>query len=314
MSGNMPGAADIEIPSSRPSVGRFAPSPTGPLHFGSLVAAIGSFLHVRKKGGQWLVRMEDVDKPREMPGAADSILRTLDRFGLEWDGAVLYQSRRTASYEQALHMLQEKGFVYGCTCTRKEIAERAHMGLDGPVYPGTCRVKKDGHQSERAWRFIVPAQSVCFADELLGEHCFNMAADMGDFVVRRADGLFAYQLAVVVDDAAQGVTEVVRGADLLLSTPRQLVLQQALGLATPTYLHLPLALNADGEKLSKQTLAPSVAQADVSALWIQVLQFLGQAVPRELEHAPMAELRAWALANWLPENIPRHAARVVVQL
>lgn len=300
--------------SARGSVGRFAPSPTGPLHFGSLVAAIGSFVHARAKGGAWLVRMEDVDKPREMPGAADGILRTLERFGLEWDGAVMYQSQRTDVYVQALEELRSKGLVYGCACSRKDITEHAHMGMDGPVYPGTCRGRVGRARATRAWRFVVPEQPVCFTDAILGKHCFDMMRDLGDFVVRRADGLFAYQLAVVVDDAAQGVTEVVRGADLLLSTPRQLVLQQALGLPVPEYAHLPLALNEQGEKLSKQTLAPAVAAADVASLWRQVLRFLGQDLPAGLERAPMGELRAWATRNWQPGRVPQHSSRVVVQL
>lgn len=294
------------------TVGRFAPSPTGPLHFGSLVAAIGSFMHSRAKDGRWLVRMEDVDKPREMPGAADSILRTLEYFGLEWDGAVMYQSRRSEAYIQAIEDLRTQGLVYGCSCSRKEIAELALTGVDGPVYPGTCRPRMARAEADQAWRFIVPEAPVCFTDAILGRHCFDLVREMGDFVVRRADGPFAYQLAVVVDDAEQGVTEVVRGADLLLSTPRQIALQHALGLAVPDYAHLPLALNEQGEKLSKQTLAPSVAHADVSLLWSQVLRFLGQDLPPELERAPMQEIRQWALHNWLPGRIPRHSSRVVV--
>lgn len=234
-------------------IGRFAPSPTGPLHRGSLVAAVGSWLFARRAGGQWLVRMEDLDTPRVVPGAAEEILAALRRYGLEWDGEVGYQSQRTALYEAALAQLREKGLVYDCGCSRAELqrAASAPLGRE-PVYPGTCRNGLPPGRMARAVRFRAPEEVIAFDDLLRGRIEENVAEMTGDFVVRRADGVFAYQLAVVVDDAAQGVTQVVRGGDLLSSTPRQIALQRALGYATPEYAHLPLVLNADGTKLGKR--------------------------------------------------------------
>ncbi len=233
--------------------GRFAPSPTGPLHFGSLVAAVGSFLHARAQGGEWRVRIEDLDPPREVSGAADDILRTLDSFGLHWDGEVMYQSRRCETYEAALAQLKDAGVLYPCACTRREIADSSVSGLEGPVYPGTCRAGLAPGRVARAWRVRTDNRAIEFEDGLQGVIRSALEDDIGDFVVQRADGFFAYQLAVVVDDAAQGISEIVRGADLLDSTPRQIHLQRLLGLPTPGYLHLPIVLNANGEKLSKQT-------------------------------------------------------------
>lgn len=306
-------AASVISP-DRKIVGRFAPSPTGPLHFGSLVAAIGSYLQARQAGGRWLVRMEDVDRPREMAGAADSILRALEHFGLEWDGPVWYQSRRTDFYEAALQQLQQTGLLYPCACSRKEIADSATTGIDGLIYPGSCREGVGTGKGVRAWRVRVQDELLQFTDKVQGLQGHNLAREIGDFVVKRADGLFAYQLAVVVDDAGQGVTEVVRGADLLLSTPRQIYLQQLLNLAAPVYAHLPVALNAQGEKLSKQTLAPSVAEAQPARLWPAVLAFLGHPLPLELVGAEVASVRAWALQNWDMERVPKVMGQAVVNL
>jgi glutamyl-Q tRNA(Asp) synthetase len=230
--------------------GRFAPSPTGPLHFGSLVAATASFLDAREHRGKWLVRMEDVDQPREMPGAAESILRDLECFGFQWDGPVLYQSTRTEAYRAALDHLRSRDLAYPCGCSRKEI--------DGEHYPGTCAHGLPADKIARSWR-------------VRGE---------GDFVLLRADGLFAYQLAVVVDDAAQGITHVVRGADLLDSTPRQVHLQHLLGYPTPRYTHVPVVLSADGRKLSKQTGAVALDRARAPELLRQALAFLGRKAPQ----------------------------------
>ncbi|TVQ74312.1 MAG: tRNA glutamyl-Q(34) synthetase GluQRS, partial [Chromatiaceae bacterium] len=199
--------------------GRFAPSPTGPLHFGSLVAAVISWLDARTHGGTWRVRMEDLDPPREEPGAADRILRTLDAHGLHWDGPVLYQSTRLTAYADAMQQLREQGRAYDCGCTRREIAALALQGLEGPVYPGTCREGLPAGKSPRALRVRTHDDPICFSDRAQGEVCQQLASQIGDFVIRRADGLTAYQLAVVVDDAFQGVTHVVRGIDLLASTP-----------------------------------------------------------------------------------------------
>ena len=256
--------------------GRFAPSPTGPLHFGSLVAAVGSYLDARHHNGNWLVRMEDLDTPRCVPGAAEDILHTLAAFGFASDEPVIYQSRRTATYEAALQKLKESGAAYPCCCTRKEIADSALHGIEGFVYPGTCRHGMVHTRTTPAWRVRtdLTAAPIAFEDALQGSISQNIETDIGDFVVKRADGLFAYQLAVVVDDAEQRITHVVRGSDLLASTPRQIHLQHLLGLTTPRYMHLPVAVNEAGEKLSKQTLAAPVDVAQPAATLLRALEFL----------------------------------------
>lgn len=285
-------------------IGRFAPSPTGPLHFGSLIAAVASFLEAGAYDGKWLLRMEDLDTPREMPGAADSILRTLETFGFAWDGEIMYQSRRGEAYAAAMDILGARGLIYPCACSRKEIADSAIHGIDGPVYPGTCRNGLAPGREARAWRIRVDDQPITFGDALQGTVCQNLDADIGDFILRRADGLFAYQLAVVVDDAAQGVTHVVRGADLLDSTPRQIYLQRMLGLPTPAYMHIPVATNPHGEKLSKQTLAFGLdISQPVLQLW-QALDFLGQQPPPSLQQENLDTLWAWATSHWSPARIP----------
>ena len=292
--------------------GRFAPSPTGPLHFGSLVAAVGSCLDARAHGGAWLVRMEDVDTERNVPGAADAILRTLEACGFEWDGAVLYQSRRGEAYAAALERLQAAGWAYGCACSRREIADSAGgLAVDGGlVYPGTCRAGLPPGRAARAWRLRVPDAEVGFDDRLQGRLAQVLARDVGDFVLRRADGPFAYQLAVAVDDEFQGISDVVRGADLIASTPRQIWLQRCLGYATPRYAHLPVATNAAGEKLSKQTRAPALVPGHEAADLVAALRFLGQPVPAELAEARAADVWAWAFANWSFAAVPRVAGSV----
>lgn len=287
--------------------GRFAPSPTGPLHFGSLVAAVGSYLEARTRGGEWLVRMEDVDTPRNVPGAAESILATLTAFGFEWDGPVLWQSRRVEAYAAVLEQLRGAGQLYGCACSRQEIAASAgHLAVDGGlVYPGHCRGGLPPGRSARAWRLRVESGETAFVDRLQGRQVQDLQRAVGDFVLRRADGLFAYQLAVVVDDHFQGITDIVRGADLLASTPRQIWLQGCLGYVTPTYAHLPVASNAAGEKLSKQTLAPALDPARASRSLLRALRFLGQPAPAELALATVSEVWAWALAHWSFAAIPR---------
>ena len=285
--------------------GRFAPSPTGPLHFGSLVAAVGSYLDAAAHGGVWLLRMEDVDAPRTVPGAADDILRTLEAFGFAWEGEVLWQSGRLDAYAATLETLKTTGLAYPCACSRREIADSATRPArdGGHVYPGTCRVGLPAGASPRAWRLRVDDTPLRFIDRVQGEQLQCLAHDVGDFVLLRADGQFAYQLAVVVDDAMQGITHVVRGADLLDSTPRQIWLQQCLGVATPIYAHLPVVTNAAGEKLSKQTLAQPVRAGDVEVLWA-ALDFLGQQPPAELHHAALAELWVWARAHWCLDAVP----------
>jgi glutamyl-Q tRNA(Asp) synthetase len=285
--------------------GRFAPSPTGPLHFGSLVAAVGSWADARAGAGEWLVRMEDLDPPRAVPEAAAAILRALEALGLEWDGPVLYQSARAEAYRAALDDLQRQGVLFPCGCTRKEIADSAVTALDGSsVYPGTCRDGLPPGRAKRTMRVRVGAAAIDFVDGLQGPVHQTLARDVGDFVLVRADGLCAYQLAVVVDDAAQGVTDVVRGADLLDSTPRQIFLQRLLGLPTPRYLHLPVAVDARGEKLSKQTLAPRIDGSRPAAALVAALRFLGQSPPAGLELASTRAVLEWAIAHWDRAHIP----------
>jgi glutamyl-Q tRNA(Asp) synthetase len=280
-------------------VGRFAPSPTGPLHFGSLVAAVAGWLDARQSGGQWLLRMEDLDRPRVVPGAADAILRQLENFGLAWDGAVVYQSERLELYEGAIRGLGSHG--YPCACTRKELEDSA-LAIDGSrIYPGTCRGGLPAGKPGRALRLRTSPEPIRFTDRVQGSIEQSVEREAGDFVLRRADGIISYQLAVVVDDAAQGVTDVVRGADLLDSTARQIHLQRLLGLATPRYLHVPVATNADGEKLSKQTRASDSRPEDIP----QALQFLGLSPPTGI--AGM-ELLDWAVRNWDPARVPRARA------
>ena len=279
-------------------IGRFAPSPTGPLHLGSLMAAVGSYLEARAHGGRWLLRMEDLDPPREMPGAADAILRDLTALGFQWDGPILYQSQRLEAYAAALDQLQREDRVFACACTRSEIADSAVTGIEGPVYPGTCRHGLGPGKVARALRVRVESGDMGFEDALQGPIHQDLVRDIGDFVVRRADGCHAYQLAVVVDDAWTGVTHVVRGADLLLSTPRQLHLQALLGHPRPIYMHLPVLVNAAGEKLSKQThAAPLDLSRPASALW-QALEYLRQSPPQSLRHASIDDVWAWAREHW----------------
>lgn len=290
--------------------GRFAPSPTGPLHFGSLIAALGSYLEARSRGGEWLVRIEDLDPPREVAGASDLILSTLERFGFEWDGEVWFQSRRHEAYLEALSALSRDGLTYRCHCSRKEIQEQQRrLALPHGVYPGTCRTRPASPKERHAIRLLTEGQQVIFNDGLQGRIEEDVANDVGDFVLHRADGLFAYQLAVVVDDAEQGITEIVRGSDLLYSTARQIVLQRQLGYATPAYQHLPVAVNNEGQKLSKQTHAPALdLENPMPALW-QALDFLGQKPPHELLEGDLASLWRWAIENWHPAVIPRKLAQ-----
>ena len=289
--------------------GRFAPSPTGPLHFGSLIAALASWLDARARRQRWLVRIEDLDRPRTVPGAEDRILRTLERFGLLWDGRLLHQSERDAAYREAFERLRAGGHVYGCACSRKEIRELAHAGIEGPVYPGTCRTGLPTGREARAWRLRLPEDCViAFEDRLHGLQRQHLNRDVGDFVVLRADGLFAYQLAVVVDDAFQGVTSVVRGADLLASTPRQILLQRLLGLPTPEYLHVPLAATPEGEKLAKQHQSTPLDEAPVVPTLIRALDFLGQPLPEGATEATAPELLRHAVSHWAPDRIPRQTA------
>jgi glutamyl-Q tRNA(Asp) synthetase len=285
-------------------LGRFAPSPTGPLHFGSLVAALASWLDARAAGGRWLVRIEDLDRPRCVPGMADAILRQLDNYALTWDGTVLYQSARDAAYADALATLIGAARVYPCTCTRSQLAY-ARRNADGEsIYPGTCRTIPADASQAHAWRVVTPEQALTCSDRIFGESSHALAHEVGDFIVKRADGLFAYQLAVVVDDAFQGITHVVRGADLLGNTPRQIWLQTLLGVPTPQYAHVPLVVNATGQKLSKQSRAAALPEHDQTRVLAEALGVLGHAPPPDLHAAPASELLAWARAHWRIEAVP----------
>jgi glutamyl-Q tRNA(Asp) synthetase len=280
-------------------VGRFAPSPTGPLHFGSLVAAVASYCDAKSANGKWLLRIEDLDKPREVKGAAQAIITCLEAYGFAWDDVVVYQSQQTEQYEKALAQLLLNALVYPCTCTRKEIADSStRHGIEGVIYPGTCRHGNHQENKPSALRMRVNDNIISFNDRSLGHIQHILSKDTGDFVIKRADGLFAYQLAVVVDDANQGVTDVVRGADLLNSTTRQIHLQHALGLATPRYLHIPIVKNAQGEKLSKQTLASALNSQQASQDIWNALNFLEQSPPITLRYSSLAKIWDWAISHW----------------
>lgn len=303
----------ITVPDKENIIGRFAPSPTGPLHLGSLVAALGSYLIAKSAGGTWLLRMEDLDLPRVVPGIADDMLATLEKLGFQWDGEVLYQSRRTEYYRAAAEQLQRRGLAYACGCTRSEIAQIASAPHeDGLVYPGLCREGLAAEKVERALRVKVYDEIVSFDDGIMGRYSQHLTASCGDFVIHRADGPYAYHLAVVVDDAACGVNQVVRGADLLASTPRQIYLQRIFGFDTPQYYHLPLVTGPDGAKLSKRDNAVSLSAGrdldrEGGRLIFAALRFLGQEPPLELQDAAPAELLKWGVDHLDLPAIPRSA-------
>lgn len=288
--------------------GRFAPSPTGPLHFGSLVAATGSFLEARERNGQWHLRMEDVDVPRCSTAAAGEILRVLEACGFTWDGEVIWQSRRTDAYVAALERLKARGQVYPCACTRRELADSAIASDGAAIYPGTCRQGLPAGRTARAWRLAVGDARTSFDDAIQGRVASDLGSEAGDFILLRADGPFAYQLAVVVDDAEAGITHVVRGADLLASTSRQIFLQQCLEVPTPIYAHLPVVIDTAGEKLSKQTRAAPVDISRPGPALFAALEFLGQRPPLQLSSASVPEIWSWARANWKLSRVPRGPA------
>lgn len=288
--------------------GRFAPSPSGPLHFGSMIAAIGSYCDARAHGGSWQLRIDDLDPPRTAPGAVDAILRCLEAHALEWDGPIVFQSRRGDAYHAAVHRLREAGRVFPCACSRKEISEIAQAGGEEPVYPGTCRNGLPPGRPARALRVAAQDVSIAFDDLLQGRIEQHLAREVGDFVVYRADHVYAYHLACVVDDAEEGVDHVVRGADLLDSTPRQIYLQRLLGVPTPRYLHLPVALGASGQKLSKQARARPVDATQAAAVIRAVAAFLGQRPPPELECSAPAEALRWVVSHWSRERLPASRA------
>ena len=287
-------------------IGRFAPSPTGPLHFGSLIAAVASYCDAKANHGKWLVRMEDLDKPREVAGAADTILQQLEAFGFTWDETIEYQSNRLELYETALRSLTQNQLTYPCTCSRKEIVDSATTsGIEGVIYPKTCLTRSPKTNKNAAYRMLSSEEIITFDDAVQGKITQNLAKDIGDFVLKRADGLFAYQLAVVVDDAAQHITHIVRGADLLISTPRQLYLQQQLNVSTPLYAHVPVAMNTSGEKLSKQTLAKPINVQFAAHLLVDALNFLGQQPPADLAKQALRDVWQWAVINWQIAHVPK---------
>lgn len=293
------------MPLTTTPCGRFAPSPTGPLHAGSLLAAMGSYLQARHAGGHWLLRIEDIDPPREMPGATQDILKTLADFGFKHYGEIGYQSQQGHFYDAALQQLADNGLLYACDCSRKQIRQNALATTHPQAYPGTCRDRGLPLDGPYALRLKLPkATTVGFDDGIQGYFEQNVAEACGDFVLKRRDGLFAYQLAVVVDDALSGVTQVVRGADLLDNTPRQILLQRALGVNTPDYAHLPVVVNSAGEKLSKQTYAPALdSAAPLNALW-QAWTLLGQTQPISMAINTVEDFWDFALQHWHPERIP----------
>ena len=274
--------------------GRFAPSPTGPLHFGSLVSAVASYCQARAMGGEWLLRIEDIDAPREVEGASDDIIQTLANFGFQWDGDITYQNQRSEHYREALASLTEKGLLYPCACSRKEISKISKPG----VYPGTCRDGLPAGRQARSWRVRIPSGNIEFNDAILGPRQFAVEQEIGDFILKRADGLFAYQLAVAVDDTLQGITQVVRGSDLLDSTPRQIYLQRVLGYSSPEYAHHPVVIDEHGGKLSKQRQAPALDHRHISADLHRALAFLGHRPPVTLINAEPDNLWQWAFENW----------------
>lgn len=287
-------------------IGRFAPSPTGLLHIGSLLTAVASYLDAKAHGGKWFVRIEDLDPPRQIVGASDHILQTLDKFGLHWDDKVVYQSQRDEYYRHALAQLTQIGLVYPCYCSRKQWHTHAKMGSDGYVYNGHCRQQTLSLCDKiPAYRIVTPQQNITFCDRIVGQYTQNLAQDIGDFVLLRADGLWAYQLAVVVDDMLQGITHIVRGQDLLVSTPRQIYLQQCLQTHTPQYAHLPLLTNAQGQKWSKQTHAPTLDLNQCEALLRQVFTYLN--LPSAPDIDTLTDLLTWGIIHWRINRIPQTA-------
>jgi len=278
-------------------IGRFAPSPTGPLHFGSVVAAVASYMQAKSQRGKWLVRMDDVDTPRNQAGADTSILKSLETLGLYWDDKVLFQSHRQQAYQEALNLLSEKNLLYRCTCTRKQ--------LQGNAYPGTCRNLGHSSDQQHALRVITDQVAIKIDDGIQGYFQQILETEIGDFIVHRADGLVAYHIATVVDEAYQEITEIVRGADLLDSTPRQIYLQNLLNYPTPTYTHLPIAVDKRGYKLSKQYHAAPIDDSDPVATLISALDFLGQQPEKLLAEEGVEEIIQWGIKHWSLEKIPR---------
>ncbi len=288
-----------------PITGRFAPSPSGPLHFGSLVAALASYCQAKSQLGRWILRIEDVDTPRVVSGAGDQILRDLEAFGFAWDGPVLYQSDQFECYRLHLEKLLAGGSAYACECSRRNLREQGvRSGPLGQIYPGNCRHKNLAPEGHSIRFNTEPANSVAFFDQVYGRFQMNLPESVGDFVLRRVDNIYAYHLAVVVDDELQGINEVVRGADLLENTCLHIFLQQRLAFSSPRYMHIPLVNNAQGVKLSKQTGANPIDHRRASAQLTAALAHLGQNPEVGLKHNNPNQVLEWALANWNPASIP----------
>ncbi len=303
----------IVIAERLPYRGRFAPSPTGPLHFGSLVAAVGSYLRAKSRSGEWYLRIENIDPPREVAGASDDQIRCLETLGFEWDGAVYFQSESAARFEQALANLTLAGHTFQCRCPRKLLRQTPPPVANMPrIYPGTCRDLGLPDTKSTSTRLKVESGQIEFTDILQGRISQRVADEVGDFVLRRRDSLFAYQLAVVVDDADQGITEIVRGCDLLDNTMRQIYLQRLLGYPTPDYVHLPVATTADNDKLSKHTGALAIDNSRPARVLVQALSFLRQHPPAGLVEADPSTVWAWALENWDISKLSRIKSSIAV--
>jgi glutamyl-Q tRNA(Asp) synthetase len=290
------------MPSKKPENyrGRFAPSPTGAVHYGTLIAAVGSYLQARKNQGKWFLRIDDIDVTRKVEGADIGIIKTLETFGFQWDGEIIYQSSQTSHYQSALDQLISKSLVYPCLCSRKQLAES-----NTDIYPGTCRNRQLPEKNEHSLRVLAKDVNIEFEDAVMGWQSQNIKQQCGDFIIRRRDGLFAYQLAIVIDDARQNITEVVRGADLLDSTPRQIYLQQLLELPTPRYCHLPLAVDAAGNKISKSEGGMEVNIKNKERLLVSVLEYLGQQPPDALFKSNINDIWEWAIKHWQIDLVPR---------
>lgn len=292
---------EIKLHKTKQYIGRFAPSPSGPLHFGSLIAALGSYLQAKSHAGLWQLRIDDIDPPREVQGASADILQTLLAYGLQWDGEVVYQSKQTSCYEKILEKLKDDQLSYPCSCTRKEIK------LQGGLYLGHCREKQLNSQNNALRINLSKLKKTVkqFNDRLQGPIFLNSQQADEDFIIKRKDGLYAYNLAVVVDDHNQGITEVVRGADLLNTTGKQLCLYQLLKLPEPTYIHLPIAVTAPGQKLSKQNHALAIDKNDPIPTLLKALDFLGHSPPDETDKSSCEKILRWAIKNWTLANIPK---------
>ncbi|MDH5395009.1 MAG: tRNA glutamyl-Q(34) synthetase GluQRS [Gammaproteobacteria bacterium] len=285
--------------------GRFAPSPTGPLHFGSLIAATGSYLEAKANQGQWLLRIDDIDPPREQQGATAAILRTLEAFGFEWDEEVLFQSKRFKRYQAAVDDLIQKQLAYPCSCSRSSIMEQTGQDKGNIVYPGFCRNGVINPSNETSIRLRCDNQTISFNDAIQGPQSFTLAQTHGDFILQRRDHYFSYHLASGIDDAEQGITQVVRGSDLLACTPCQIYIQHLFNLPSPGYSHLPIVVNATGHKLSKQTYAEPINASEASYLLHNALKFLGQMPSISLKTASITEIWSWAESNWNQDLVPR---------